>query len=75
MDFGVTFPARVGDFALVELAERLGYGQAWFYDSQMIYSDVYATMALAAHKTSTIRLGTGVAVPTTRLAPTIAPNG
>ncbi len=72
MDFGVTFPARVGDFELIALAERLGYSQAWFYDSQMIYSDVYATMALAAHKTSTIRLGTGVAVPTTRLAPTIA---
>ena len=72
MDFGVTFPSRVGDFELIELAERLGYRQAWFYDSQMIYSDVYATMALAAHKTSTIRLGTGVAVPTTRLAPTIA---
>ena len=72
MDFGVTFPSRVGDFELIELAERLGYSQAWFYDSQMIYSDVYATMALAAHKTSTIRLGTGVAVPTTRIAPTIA---
>ena len=72
MDFGVTFPARVGDFELIELAERLGYSQAWFYDSQMIYSDVYATMALAAHKTSKIRLGTGVAVPTTRMAPTIA---
>ena len=72
MDFGVTFPARVGDFELIELAERLGYSQAWFYDSQMIYSDVYATMALAAHKTSAIRLGTGVAVPTTRMAPTIA---
>lgn len=72
MDFGVTFPARVGDFELIELAERLGYQQAWFYDSQMIYSDVYATMALAAHRTSRIRLGTGVAVPTTRMAPTIA---
>lgn len=72
MDFGVTFPAQVGDFELIELAERLGYSQAWFYDSQMIYSDVYATMALAAHKTSRIRLGTGVAVPTTRMAPTIA---
>ena len=44
MDFGVTFPSRVGDFELIELAERLGYRQAWFYDSQMIYSDVYATM-------------------------------
>ena len=74
MDFGVTFPSRVGDFELVELAERLGYRQAWFYDSQMIYSDVYATMALAAFKTSKIRLGTGVAVPTTRMAPEARQN-
>ncbi|RMF19421.1 MAG: LLM class flavin-dependent oxidoreductase, partial [Deltaproteobacteria bacterium] len=54
------------------LAEELGYDEAWFYDSQMIYSDVYATMALAAYRTSRIRLGTGVAVVTTRMAPTIA---
>jgi alkanesulfonate monooxygenase SsuD/methylene tetrahydromethanopterin reductase-like flavin-dependent oxidoreductase (luciferase family) len=38
----------------------------------MIYSDVYATMALAADRTRRIRLGTGVAVPSTRMAPTIA---
>ncbi len=72
MEFGVAFPARIGDHGLVCLAEELGYGQAWFYDSQMIYSDVYATMALAAYRTSRIRLGTGVAVVTTRMAPTIA---
>ena len=72
MDFGVAFPSRVGDHGLVRLAEGLGYAQAWFYDSQMIYSDVYATMALAADRTSTIRLGTGVAVVTTRMAPVIA---
>jgi 5,10-methylenetetrahydromethanopterin reductase len=72
MEFGVAFPARVGDHALVALAEELGFAQAWFYDSQMLYSDVYATMAVAAMRTSRIRLGTGVAVPTTRLAPVIA---
>ena len=72
MEFGVAFPTRVSDHALVALAEELGYHQAWFYDSQMIYSDVYATMALAADRTSRIRLGTGVAVVTTRMAPTIA---
>jgi 5,10-methylenetetrahydromethanopterin reductase len=72
VEFGVAFPSRVGDHALVRLAEELGYDQAWFYDSQMIYSDVYATMALAADRTERIRLGTGVAVPTTRMAPTIA---
>ncbi len=72
MEFGVAFPTRVTDHALVALAEELGFHQAWFYDSQMIYSDVYATMALAADRTSRIRLGTGVAVVTTRMAPTIA---
>lgn len=72
MEFAVAFPSRVGDHGLVALAEQLGYAQAWFYDSQMLYSDVYATMALAADRTETIRLGTGVAVPATRMAPTIA---
>jgi alkanesulfonate monooxygenase SsuD/methylene tetrahydromethanopterin reductase-like flavin-dependent oxidoreductase (luciferase family) len=72
VEFGVVFTSRVGDFDRVQLAESLGFDQAWFYDSQMIYSDVYATMALAAHETRRIRLGTGVAVPSTRMAPVIA---
>lgn len=72
MDFGVVFPSRVGDHPLAVLAEELGYAQAWFYDSQMLYSDVYATMALAAHRTSRLRLATGVAVVSTRMAPVIA---
>ena len=72
MEFGVTFPSRIGDYHLVELAEQCGFDQAWFFDSQMIYSDVYATMALAAKETSRIKLGTGVAVPTTRMAAVIA---
>ncbi len=72
MEFGVTFPSRIGDYPLVKLAEQCGFDQAWFFDSQMIYSDVYATMALAAKETSRIKLGTGVAVPTTRMAAVIA---
>jgi alkanesulfonate monooxygenase SsuD/methylene tetrahydromethanopterin reductase-like flavin-dependent oxidoreductase (luciferase family) len=38
----------------------------------MIWSDCYATLALAAHHTSTIKLGTGVAIVGTRLAPVTA---
>ncbi len=72
MEFGVTFTSRIGDDDLVAMAESLGYDQAWFFDSQMLYSDVYATMAVAARATRRIRLATGVAVPTTRLAPVIA---
>ena len=72
MEFGVTFTPRIGDYDLVAMAESLGFDQAWFFDSQMIYSDVYATMAVAARETRRIRLATGVAVPTTRIAPVIA---
>jgi len=72
VEFGVAFTSRIGDWDLVALAERLGFDQAWFFDSQMIYSDVYATMAVAARETRRIRLATGVAVPSTRMAPTIA---
>ncbi len=72
MEFGVAFTSRIGDYDLVALAESLGFDQAWFFDSQMIYSDVYATMAVAARETKRIRLATGVAVPSTRMAPTIA---
>lgn len=72
MEFGVTFTSRIGDHDLVAVAESLGFDQAWFFDSQMIYSDVYATMALAAQATRRIKLATGVAVPSTRMAPVIA---
>lgn len=72
MEFGVTFTSRIGDYDLVAMAESLGFDQAWFFDSQMIYSDVYATMAVAARETRRIRLATGVAVPTTRIAPVVA---
>ncbi len=72
MEFGVAFASRIKDYDLVALAESLGFDQAWFFDSQMIYSDVYATMAVAAQATKRIRLATGVAVPSTRMAPVIA---
>ena len=72
MEFGVAFTPRIGDYSLVSLAESLGYQQAWFYDSQMIYSDVYATMAVAARETHSIRLATGVAIVSTRMPPVIA---
>ncbi len=60
MEFGVAFTSRIGDYDLVALAESLGFDQAWFFDSQMIYSDVYATMAVAARATKRIRLATGM---------------
>lgn len=72
MELGVCVASKVDDLDYVVEAERLGFASAWFADSQMIWSDVYATMALAADRTSTIRIGTGVSVAATRPAPVTA---
>jgi alkanesulfonate monooxygenase SsuD/methylene tetrahydromethanopterin reductase-like flavin-dependent oxidoreductase (luciferase family) len=72
MQFGVDIATKIDDWQIVADVEALGYDMAWLADSQMIWSDCYATLALAAHNTSRIRLGTGVAVAPTRLAPVTA---
>ncbi|MBS0541449.1 MAG: LLM class flavin-dependent oxidoreductase [Proteobacteria bacterium] len=72
MKFGVTVVPRISDWRLFVDLEAMGYDAAWAADSQMLYSDAYATLALAAANTSRIRLGTGVSVASTRLAPVTA---
>ena len=69
MDMGICVASHVGDIGYVERAEELGYSHAWLADSQMLWSDCYAALALAADRTSRINLGTGVAVTGTRPAP------
>src|SRR5205814_1804928 len=53
---------------VAQRAEELGFTHAWFYDTQMITADPFVAMAAAALKTSKIRLGTGVLVPSNRIA-------
>ncbi len=72
MKFGVTVVPRVTDWKLFVDLETMGYDCAWAADSQMLYSDAYAVLALAAAHTSRIRLGTGVSVAPVRLAPVTA---
>jgi alkanesulfonate monooxygenase SsuD/methylene tetrahydromethanopterin reductase-like flavin-dependent oxidoreductase (luciferase family) len=72
MEFGVFVATKVDDWQLIRYAEDLGYDRAWVPDSQMIWSDCYATLALAAANTKRIKLGTGVAIPGTRIAPVTA---
>ena len=68
MDIGICVASHVGDIDYIVRAEELGYSHAWLADSQMLWSDCYAALALAATRTSRIRLGTGVAVAGTRPA-------
>ena len=72
MQFSITAHTKVDNWEIFKYVEDLGFDAAWVPDSQMIWSDCYATLALAAQNTSRIRLGTGVAIPGTRIAPVTA---
>jgi 5,10-methylenetetrahydromethanopterin reductase len=72
MDFGIALTPTPDSWRTVKRAEELGFTHAWFYDSQLLYTDVFMSMALAAEHTSRIRLGTGVLIPTNRIAPVAA---
>ena len=72
MQFGVGISAHIKNWAFIQYAEELGYDRAWVGDSQMIWSDCYAVLALAAEHTSRIQIGTGVSITGTRIAPVTA---
>ena len=72
MKFAVTIDPNINRWDLIRYAEELGYDRAWVPDSQMIWSDCYATLALAAVNTKRIEIGTGVGIPGTRIAPVTA---
>jgi alkanesulfonate monooxygenase SsuD/methylene tetrahydromethanopterin reductase-like flavin-dependent oxidoreductase (luciferase family) len=70
--FSAHVQTRIGDWQIIKELEDLGYDAAWVPDTQMQWSDCYAVMAVAAANTSRIRIGTGVAIPGCRIAPTTA---
>lgn len=72
MDFGFATLSTVEICDDVAFAEAQGYTHAWLYDSQMVCADPYQCLALCAIKTSTIKLGTNVTNPSSRLSPVTA---
>ncbi|MFC5824697.1 LLM class flavin-dependent oxidoreductase [Nonomuraea insulae] len=74
---GVRFPpaSRADQIAEeVRRAERYGFDVAWIADSQLLWRDVYAAMAVAATKTDRIALATAVTNVVTR-HPTVVASG
>jgi 5,10-methylenetetrahydromethanopterin reductase len=72
MDFGIALPTAADSWRMAQRAEELGFTHAWFYDTQMLSADCFVAMGAAAVKTQRIRLGTGVLVPSNRIAPVAA---
>src|SRR5215510_8860781 len=72
MDFGIALPTAADSWKVAQRAEELGFTHAWFYDTQMLNADCFVAMGAAAVNTRRIRLGTGVLVPSNRIAPVTA---
>ena len=69
MRFGVCVMANIDEIGFFPHAEALGFDSVWVTDSQMLFSDCYAVLALAARETTRLRLGPGTAICGTRIAP------
>jgi 5,10-methylenetetrahydromethanopterin reductase len=72
MDFGILCLASVDSWKDVAFAETNGFTHAWIADSQMVWADPYQCLALCAVNTRTIKLGTNVTNPSSRIAPVTA---
>ncbi len=72
MEFGIAMATAADAWKLVQRAEALGFSNAWFYDTQMLSADCFVAMGAAAVSTERIRLGTGVLIPSNRIAPVTA---
>jgi alkanesulfonate monooxygenase SsuD/methylene tetrahydromethanopterin reductase-like flavin-dependent oxidoreductase (luciferase family) len=67
--FGVCVMANVDEIGFFSHVEALGFDSVWVTDSQMLFSDCYAVLALAARQTTRLRLGPGTAICGTRIPP------
>jgi alkanesulfonate monooxygenase SsuD/methylene tetrahydromethanopterin reductase-like flavin-dependent oxidoreductase (luciferase family) len=72
MDFGLGVLGYNGCWDDVAFAEQHGFATAGFVDSPLLSGDPLVAMALTAQKTSSIRLGTFLAIPGNRNAATLA---
>jgi 5,10-methylenetetrahydromethanopterin reductase len=74
-DVGLLPTRSVGEVAeLAVVAEEAGFGGVWVADSQSVFRDAWATLALCADRTQKIQLATGVTNPITRHPAVLAGN-
>jgi alkanesulfonate monooxygenase SsuD/methylene tetrahydromethanopterin reductase-like flavin-dependent oxidoreductase (luciferase family) len=69
MKFGFCVMSDVTEIGFYSHIEALGFDSAWVADSQMLFSDCYAVLALVARETKRLRLGPGTAICGTRIPP------
>ena len=72
IDFGIGLLGYAGCWEDAAFAERHGFSSAGFVDSPLLGGDPFVCLGLAARETTTMRVGTFLAIPSNRSAPTTA---
>jgi alkanesulfonate monooxygenase SsuD/methylene tetrahydromethanopterin reductase-like flavin-dependent oxidoreductase (luciferase family) len=72
MEVGLVLMGHEGSWDDARYAESRGFHTAGFVDSPLIVADPFVAMTLAAERTSTLRLGTMLAIPSNRNVATLA---
>ena len=72
MVFGVALATHAESWQHAKRAEELGYTSASFFDSPPLNADLFVAMGAAALATESIKLTTGVLIPSNRIAPVTA---
>jgi 5,10-methylenetetrahydromethanopterin reductase len=72
MRYGIVMPTPADAWTTIRRAEELGFESAWLFDTQLVSADIFVALGAAAVQTKRIRLGTGVLIPSNRIAPVAA---
>jgi 5,10-methylenetetrahydromethanopterin reductase len=72
MNYGIALATHAESWRHVKRAEELGYEAASFFDTQLLNADLFVAMGAAAMVSKSITLGTGVLIPSNRIAPVTA---
>ncbi|MFI5801091.1 LLM class flavin-dependent oxidoreductase [Streptomyces sp. NPDC051677] len=72
MEVGLVLMSYHGSWDDAAYAEQHGFASVGFVDSPLIAGDPFVAMALTAERTSAIRIGTMLAIPSNRIAPACA---
>ncbi|HEY3919609.1 MAG TPA: LLM class flavin-dependent oxidoreductase [Stellaceae bacterium] len=67
MEYGIALATHAESWQRVKRAEELGYASASFFDTQLLNADLFVAMGAAAMTTKSIKLATGVLIPSNRI--------
>src|SRR5579863_9661055 len=67
MEYGIALATHAESWQRAKRAEELGYASASFFDTQLLNADLFVAMGAAAMMTQSIKLTTGVLIPSNRI--------